>query len=84
MLGYGMGVFATMVKMVNIALAITRFLSRSFKICECTRSCIFWRMDNLAALIYYDWTARPRAKDTFSVFRCGGLTDAGKLALQPM
>lgn len=38
----------------------------------------------LAALIYYDWTARPRAKDTFSIFRCGALTDAGKLAMSPM
>jgi hypothetical protein len=33
------GVFATMVNMVNIALAITRFLPKRFKICEC-RSCI--------------------------------------------
>jgi hypothetical protein len=38
----------------------------------------------LAALIYFDWTARPEAKDTFSVFRCGRLTDAGKLALKPL
>ncbi len=38
----------------------------------------------LAAIMYYDWTARPGAKDTFSVFRCGALTDAGKLALSPM
>jgi hypothetical protein len=38
----------------------------------------------LAALIYYDWTARPGLKDTFSVFRCGGITDAGKLALSPL
>ncbi len=38
----------------------------------------------LGALIYFDWTARPGLKDTFSIFRCGGLTDAGKLALKPM
>jgi hypothetical protein len=38
----------------------------------------------LAALIYFDWTARPGARDTFSVFRCGAITDAGKLALSPM
>src|SRR5580704_6234846 len=44
----------------------------------------FAKQGQLAALIYYDWTARPGAKDTFSLFRCGGLTDAGKLALKPM
>jgi hypothetical protein len=37
----------------------------------------------LAALIYFYWTARPGAKD-FSIFRCGGLTDVGKLVLKPM
>jgi hypothetical protein len=44
----------------------------------------FATQGQLAALIYYDWTARPGAKDTFSVFRCDALTDAGKLALSPM
>ena len=43
----------------------------------------FANLGQLAALIYYDWTARPGAKDTFGVFRCGALTDAGKLALNP-
>jgi hypothetical protein len=39
----------------------------------------------LAALMYFDWTAdKPGMKDTFSVFRCGALTDSGKLALSPM
>lgn len=44
----------------------------------------FAQQGQLAALIYYDWTPRPGAKDTFSVFRCGGLTDLGKSALKPM
>jgi hypothetical protein len=39
----------------------------------------------LAALMYFDWTSdKPGMKDTFSVFRCGALTDSGKLALSPM
>lgn len=44
----------------------------------------FAAQGKLAALIYYDWTAGPGAKDTFSVFRCGGLTEPGKLAISPM
>ena len=44
----------------------------------------FAAQGKLAALIYYDWTAGPGAKDTFSVFRCGGLTELGKLAISPM
>jgi len=38
----------------------------------------------LAALAYYDWTAGPGAQDTQGVYRCGALTDYGKLALSPM
>jgi hypothetical protein len=38
----------------------------------------------LAALMYYDWTPRPGLEDSFSVFRCGALTDAGRSALNPM
>jgi hypothetical protein len=40
----------------------------------------------LAAVIYYSWTADPFAKelDPLSIYRCGGLTESGKLALSPM
>jgi hypothetical protein len=38
----------------------------------------------LAALIYYDWAAGPRGKDPFSLYRCGALTDHGKLAVSPI
>jgi hypothetical protein len=38
----------------------------------------------LAAIIYYDWTGTPSNKDSWAVFRCGALTDDGKLALSPM
>jgi hypothetical protein len=44
----------------------------------------FANQGRLAALMYYDWTSRPGLKDTFSVFRCGALTDAGRLALSPI
>ncbi|HYA40081.1 MAG TPA: hypothetical protein VEF34_02160 [Syntrophobacteraceae bacterium] len=36
----------------------------------------------LAAIIYYDWSDKP-GKEA-GIFRCGALTDAGKLALSPM
>jgi len=36
----------------------------------------------LAAIIFYDWADRPG--NTGAVFRCGALTDAGRLALRPM
>jgi hypothetical protein len=36
----------------------------------------------LAASIYYDWSDDPGTKGP--IFRCGGLTSAGKLALSPM
>jgi hypothetical protein len=40
----------------------------------------------LAATMYYSWTAEPWAKqvDPLSIYRCGGLTSAGKLALSPL
>jgi hypothetical protein len=38
----------------------------------------------LAAIIYYDWTEMPGKPDSWAIFRCGALTDAGKLALSPM
>ena len=38
----------------------------------------------LGALIYYDWTERPSKPDSWAIFRRGGLTEAGKLALSPM
>ena len=34
----------------------------------------------LGALIYYDWTEKPGKPDSWAIFRCGGLTEAGKLA----
>lgn len=44
----------------------------------------FFSQGQLAAIIYYDWTGKPGNVDTWSIFRCGALTDAGKLALSPM
>jgi len=44
----------------------------------------FAALGQLAAVIYYDWTARPGLRDTFSIFRCDGLTDAGRSALSPI
>jgi hypothetical protein len=38
----------------------------------------------LAAMIYYDWTAVPGKPDSWAIFRCGALTEAGKLALSPI
>jgi len=36
----------------------------------------------LAAIIYYDWSDKP-GKEA-GIFRCGALTEAGKLAISPM
>jgi len=38
----------------------------------------------LAALIWYDWAISPGKSDTWAIFRCGAITEAGKLALSPM
>jgi len=38
----------------------------------------------LAALIYYDWAVSPGKPDSWAIFRCGAVTEAGKLALSPM
>ena len=38
----------------------------------------------LAASIYYDWAEIPGKPDSWAIFRCGSLTDAGKLALSPL
>lgn len=38
----------------------------------------------LKGLIYYDWTEQPGKPDSWAIFRCGALTDAGKVALGPM
>ena len=42
----------------------------------------FVKEGRLAAIIYYDWSDKP-GKEA-GIYRCGGLTDAGKLALGPM
>jgi hypothetical protein len=39
----------------------------------------FLKQDRLAAILIYMWSEDPAA-----IFRCGALTDAGKLALSPM
>jgi hypothetical protein len=38
----------------------------------------------VAASVYYIWTSLPNTFDPMSVFRCGGLTNAGKAAIAPM
>jgi hypothetical protein len=39
----------------------------------------------LHALIYYAWVGVPGKRiDSWAIWRCGGLTEAGKLALSPM
>jgi hypothetical protein len=40
--------------------------------------------DSDKTIIYYDWTEMPGKPDSWAIFRCGTLTDAGKLALSPM
>jgi hypothetical protein len=37
----------------------------------------------LAASLYYSWGGQPGEAGS-TIFRCGALTDAGKLALSPM
>jgi hypothetical protein len=45
----------------------------------------FVGQDRLAAISYYAWVGVPGEKtDSWAIFRCGTLTDAGKLALSPM
>jgi hypothetical protein len=44
----------------------------------------FASQGRLSGIIYYDWTEVPGKPDSWAIFRCGGLTDAGKLALSPM
>jgi hypothetical protein len=43
----------------------------------------FVNQGRLAAIIYYNWTALP-GFEAQAIFRCGALTNAGKLALSPM
>jgi hypothetical protein len=43
----------------------------------------FVKQGRLAAVIYYNWTAL-HGYESQAIFRCGALTDAGKLALQPL
>jgi hypothetical protein len=38
----------------------------------------------LGAIIWYDWAEKTGKPDSWAIFRCGTLTDAGKLALKPM
>jgi hypothetical protein len=40
--------------------------------------------NRLAGAIYYSWTGMPGNQSGWSIFRCGALTDAGKLALSPL
>jgi hypothetical protein len=42
------------------------------------------RQGRLAAIVYYTWSGTPKTVDPMGVFRCGALTDAGKVALSPM
>jgi len=45
----------------------------------------FVSQGRLAAIIWYAWVGVPGEKtDMWAIFRCGVLTDAGKLALNPM
>jgi hypothetical protein len=44
----------------------------------------FAQQGRLAAIIYYTWSAPPTKLDPMAIFRCGALTDAGRLALKPM
>jgi hypothetical protein len=38
----------------------------------------------LAPLLYYNRSGTPTTVDPMGVFRCGALTDAGRMALSPM
>jgi hypothetical protein len=44
----------------------------------------FARQGLLAALMYYDWATSSGKPDSWAIFRCGAVTEAGKLALSPM
>jgi Glycosyl hydrolase catalytic core len=45
----------------------------------------FVEQRQLTAVLYYDWLNIPGQKvESYAIFRCGALTDAGKLALSPM
>jgi hypothetical protein len=44
----------------------------------------FVSQGRLTGIIYYDWTEVPGKPDSWAIFRCGALTDAGKLALSPL
>jgi hypothetical protein len=44
----------------------------------------FTHQGQLAALIWYDWTITPGKPDSWAIFRCDAITEAGKLALSPM
>lgn len=44
----------------------------------------FVQQGKLAATIYYTWDGASPGADPMGVFRCGVLTEAGKLALSPM
>lgn len=56
-----------------------------FKLIQTEREAFksFIKQGRLAAIIYYNWTALP-GFESQAIFRCGALTDAGKLALSPM
>jgi hypothetical protein len=46
----------------------------------------FVEQGRLAAIIYYSWDGDfvGQHENMGAIFRCGALTDAGKLALRPM
>ena len=45
----------------------------------------FVEQRQLAAVLYYDWLNIPGQKaESYAIFRCGALTEAGKVALSPM
>jgi len=43
------------------------------------------RQDRLAVAIYYAWSGRPGSEnqERFGIYRCGALTQAGKMAITP-
>jgi hypothetical protein len=56
------------------------------KVIQSFRSAVehFASEGRLAGILYYDWTEVPGKQDSWAIFRCGALTEAGKLALSPM
>jgi hypothetical protein len=45
----------------------------------------FVKQGRLAAIMFYSWSGMPWTKESQDgIFRCGALTDAGKLALPPV